>query len=106
MEGSEVMRYGVGILILLGAELVMAEPSELPQAEKFYQRTDYGSAIKLLSGIKNKTPAVNELLGQCYFMTSDYKKSTEYLEKAVEAEPRNSLYQGWLGRLYLRRAET
>jgi tetratricopeptide (TPR) repeat protein len=39
-------------------------------------------------------------------MTADYKKATEYLEKAVAAKPDDSAYHAWLGRVYGRRAET
>jgi Flp pilus assembly protein TadD len=105
MDSGGVRRC-VTLLVALAAQFAIAEPSELPQAEKFYERTEYSPAIHLLAGLKDKTSAVNVLLGKCYFMTGDYKKSAEYLEKAVGAEPKNSIYQGWLGRLYLRRAES
>jgi tetratricopeptide (TPR) repeat protein len=45
------------------------------------------------------------LLGQSYYMLGDYKKSSEALEKAVAAEPGNSVYYNWLGRAFGRRAE-
>lgn len=39
-------------------------------------------------------------------MNGQYKAATEYLEKAVAADPSNAGYYDWLGRAYGRRAET
>jgi tetratricopeptide (TPR) repeat protein len=39
-------------------------------------------------------------------MLEDYKKATDALEKAVAADPGNSVYQDWLGRAFGKRAET
>ena len=98
------------VMLLLIPGLLLAETPEpgqaLTQAHKLYRHTDYTTAIRLLSDIPVKDAAVNELLGQCYFMSADYKKATEYLESAAATEPRNSQYLTWLGRVYGRRAET
>jgi tetratricopeptide (TPR) repeat protein len=93
-------------MLSLTSGLLFADPAVLDQAGKLYRHTDYAAAIRLLSETKDKDPAVNEMLGQCYLMTGDYKKATDYLERAVGAEPGNSLYLTWLGRIYGRRAET
>jgi Tfp pilus assembly protein PilF len=45
-------------------------------------------------------------MGQNYFQMGDYKKATDYLEKALAADPNNSSYALWLGRAFGRRAET
>jgi Flp pilus assembly protein TadD len=78
----------------------------LDQARKLYNLTEFEESLKILQAISPKTAPVFELLGQNYFMTGEYKRSTEFLEKAVAAEPRNSDYMLWLGRAYGRRAET
>src|SRR5690242_6290794 len=98
------------LVMLLMTTGLLAADSTLEQARILYRHTDYDQAIQLLLSQKdeegNNNSAVIELLGQCYFMTGDYKKSTEYLEQAVAAEPGNSMYHAWLGRVYGRRAET
>jgi len=99
------MRVGL-VMLLLTPGLLFADSSALDQAHKLYRHTDYEAAIRLLLAAPDPDPAVNELLGQCYFMTADYKKATDYLEKAVAANPNDSAYHTWLGRVYGRRAET
>ena len=97
----------VGLLMLsLSPAMLFADASVLEQAQKLYRHTDYDAAIRILTAVPNKDASVNELLGQCYFMNGDYRKATDYLEKAVAAEPGNSLYHTWIGRAYGRRAET
>jgi tetratricopeptide (TPR) repeat protein len=103
------MRIGL-VLLLFIPEMLLAEspkPTEaLTQARQLYRHTDYTAAIRLLANISAKDAAVNELLGQCYFMSTDYRKATEYLESAAASDPGNSFYMLWLGRAYGRRAET
>jgi tetratricopeptide (TPR) repeat protein len=103
------MRVKLMMLLLIPGLLLAGspEPSEaLAQAHKLYRHTDYAAAIRILTGVPVKDPAVKELLGQCYFMSADYKKATGYLETAAAADPGNSVYLTWLGRVYGRRAET
>jgi tetratricopeptide (TPR) repeat protein len=45
-------------------------------------------------------------MGQSLFMAGSYKQATEYFQKAVDIDPRNSNYVVWLGRAWGRRAET
>jgi len=45
------------------------------------------------------------LIGRNYFMFGDFKKSTEFLQKATTGEPTNSEYMDWLGRAFGKRAE-
>jgi tetratricopeptide (TPR) repeat protein len=97
------------LMMLLVPGLLSGDSAALERARKLYRHTDYEAAIRVLlvgnSGEIDKSPDVKELVGQCYFMTGDYKKATDYLEQAVAAEPANSLYHTWLGRVYGRRAE-
>jgi tetratricopeptide (TPR) repeat protein len=98
------------MMLFLTPGLLFSDSATLEQANKLYRHTDYESAIRLLlsdkAAVAEKSPAFSELLGQCYFMTGEYKKATDYLEKAAAAEPDNSMYQTWLGRVYGRRAES
>jgi tetratricopeptide (TPR) repeat protein len=100
------MRTGYLVMLVFAPGLLFADSAAIERAQKLYRHTDYQAAIQVLSADDYKSPATNELLGQCYFMSADYKRATEYLEKAAAAEPSNSLYQTWLGRVYGRRAET
>lgn len=76
-----------------------------PRAEELYKRTDYRASLALLD--KNSgNSAINNLIGRNYYMLGDFKKSAEYFQKSVDAEPNNSNYVLWLGRAWGRRAET
>lgn len=98
------------LMPLLIQGLLFAEPpnlaSPLAQAQRLYRHTDYSGAIRVLAAVPAKDPGMNEMIGQCYFMLGDYKKATVFLEGASEAEPRNSVYLNWLGKVYGKRAET
>ena len=93
------------LLFGLSISAVGASP-EYAAAQKLYQKTDYRGAIQTLQPVSAKDGPAYLLLGQSHYMVGDYKKSSEALEKAVAAEPRNSLYHLWLGRAFGRRAET
>jgi Flp pilus assembly protein TadD len=80
--------------------------SDLERAQQLYRSVEYRSAIKLLQGIPQKTGPVYELMGKSHFMLADFKKATEFFEKAAGAEADNSNYYMWLGRAWGRRAET
>ena len=81
-------------------------PAELERADALYQQTRYREALAVLLPASPNTPAALALLGQSYYMLEDYKKASDALEKAVAADPDNSLYQDWLGRAFGKRAET
>jgi Flp pilus assembly protein TadD len=55
---------------------------------------------------KSTEPQTTFLIGRNYSMLGDFKKATDYLQKAVAGQPVNSEYMDWLGRAYGRRAET
>lgn len=78
---------------------------DLSNAEELYKRTHYEASIALLDK-HSEDAATNFLLGRNYFMTGEFKKSSEYLEKATAASSTNSEYMDWLGRAYGKRAET
>jgi tetratricopeptide (TPR) repeat protein len=79
--------------------------STLDKAEDLYKRTEFEASLALLD--KHSTEAATLfLLGRNYFMLADFKKSADYLGKAVQANPHSSDYSDWLGRAYGKRAET
>lgn len=92
--------------VLAALPLLAASPSDLDQARKLYQLTDYDSSLKILQTIQPKDGPVYELMGRDHYMQGEYKKATDALEKAVAAAPSDSDYELWLGRAFGRRAET
>ena len=99
------MRY-LAVAVLATLPLFAAPPSELEQARKLYQETDYEASLQILLAIQPKDAPVYGLIGQDHYMLGAYKKATESLEKAAAAESENSDYQLWLGRAFGLRAET
>ena len=101
------MRGNVLIAGLLFAGVVGARAESLAwtRAHELYQRTDYAGSLEVLAGSREQDAAVFLLMGQDYFMLAQYKKASEYLEKAAGLAPQNAECFLWLGRAYGRRAE-
>jgi Flp pilus assembly protein TadD len=78
---------------------------DLTQAENLYKQTDFEASLKLLDK-QSSDPAEVFLLGRNFFMQGDFKRATDYIQKAVTLAPTNSEYMDWLGRTYGKRAET
>lgn len=95
------------LTLSLLAPLLGASP-DLVRATKFYQATEYESALNLLTTTPEsaRDPETNILIGKSLFMMGDFKKASESFERAVQQEPAKSNYYLWLGRAYGRRAET
>jgi tetratricopeptide (TPR) repeat protein len=74
-------------------------------AQKLYHRTDYRAALDCVLAVPAKGGAEWALAGKSYFGLGEYRKATEVFEKAVELDPRNSIYVHWLGKSWGRRAE-
>jgi Flp pilus assembly protein TadD len=93
--------------VLLAVWPVLAAPTnDLEQARRLYHETNYDVSLGILQAIEPKDGPVFFLMGQDHYMSGDFKKATESLEKAVVADPANSDYELWLGRAFGRRAET
>lgn len=91
---------------LLVCPVLAASSSQLEQARKLYRYTDYDASLEILQAIQPKDAEVYLLIGQDQYMSGDYKKATDSIQKAASADPNNSEYELWLGRAYGRRAET
>ncbi len=83
-----------------------AESAAWVHAQELYQRTDYAASLQEALAIDGKDAAVLLLIGKDYFGLADYKKASEFLEKALTLEPNSPEISLWLGRAYGRRAET
>ena len=92
------------LLPILCASLFAANP-EYDRALDLYNHTEYENSLKLLLPLSQKDGAELVLIGENYFMLGDAKRATEFFQRAVTAEPTNSVYYHWLGRAYGRRAE-
>jgi Flp pilus assembly protein TadD len=94
-------RLGRSFLFILIATLAAAQdPAEL------YRHTDYAGALQAIAKISNPDGAVLLLAGKSSFMQGDLKKATQYVEKAVERDPKNPEYLLWMGRIWGRKAES
>jgi Flp pilus assembly protein TadD len=94
-------------LLIAGSLAVtaFAEPGDtLGKAEELYKRTDYEASLALLDQHSFNSP-VNFLVGRNYFMMGDFKKASDFFQKAASGNPTNSEYMDWLGRAYGKRAE-
>lgn len=103
-----ILFRGLASLTLICASALCAFPAaaqNLTRAEELYKHTDYEASLALLDKRSNDGPTAF-LAGRDYFMLGDFKKATEYLQKAAAAEPSSSEYMDWLGRAFGKRAET
>jgi tetratricopeptide (TPR) repeat protein len=99
------MRWMV-LAIFACSVAVAATAPEWDQAHDLYQRTEYQRSLAVLLPLQQRDAATLQLIGQNYFMLAEYKKATEFLEKAVALEPNHPQSLLWLGRAFGRRAET
>jgi len=99
------MRTAAAALFLLGSSLFAGDP-EFERAQRLFNNTDFDGALRVLLAADPKDGPSLLLAGRSYYMNGDFKKSTDYMLKAVAVEPSNSTYYLWLGRAFGRRAET
>jgi tetratricopeptide (TPR) repeat protein len=92
-------------LVLLLVTPAAAANAGFGRAEEQYQRAEYRAAVSTLLPLSAKTAASYALIGKAYYMDGEFRNATNYLEKAIVEEPRNSDYYDWLGKAYGRRAE-
>ena len=103
------MRLWSGHLLFVAvavASQLAASQDVVGRATALYQRTEYEASLHVLAEDSAPDAADYLLTGKDYFMLGDYKKATEFFEKAVALSPANSDFQLWLGRAWGRRAET
>lgn len=92
------------LLAALGIVLTAAS-ADVERARKLFNSTDFEQSLKILQSVPKDAEAY-ALIGRNYYMLGEFKKSSEALQKAVDAAPNDSHYALWLGRAYGRRAET
>ncbi len=94
------------LYIVMLAAVSVAFAQNLREAETLYEHTDYEQTLRLLRESGKPDAAELELMGKCHLMLGNYKKATDYFERAVAVEPQSSMHMLWLGRAWGRRAET
>ena len=94
----------LGCLLLLVAA-VAASTDVVNRANALYLRTEYQNSLRLLAQDPAPDSATWLLIAKNHFGLADYKKATEYFEKAIAGAPNNSECELWLGRAWGRRAE-
>lgn len=88
------------------ASLLVAAPESLRRAEELYHQTRYQDALQAVQPLLGQNSDALLLAGRAAYGMGDYRKATDFLEKAVQAKPSNSSYYHWLGRAFGKRAET
>ena len=69
---------------------------------------NYSGAIATLQMVISQNPLSGEAfywLGRCYYEIRDFDHAIMHAEKSVALDPKNSVYQDWLGRAYGGKAE-
>ncbi|MGA2879532.1 MAG: hypothetical protein ABSG13_11320 [Bryobacteraceae bacterium] len=98
---------GLLFLVVAGAASEPAASQDVVRrAGALYQRTEYEQSLHVLAEDPTPDAASFLLSGKNYFMLGDYKKATDFFDKAVALSPSNSDCELWLGRAWGRRAET
>ena len=94
----------LGYFLFLVA-IVDASPDIVSSANALYQHTEYENSLHALA--QDHAPGASNYLltGKNYFMLGEYKKATEFFEKALAVSPTSSEVELWLGRAWGRRAE-
>lgn len=101
------MLRAISWLLIAGSLAVTAfaeSGDTLGKAEELHKRTEYEASLALLDQHSFNSP-VNFLVGRNYFMMGDFKKASDFFQKAASGNPTNSEYMDWLGRAYGKRAE-
>jgi Flp pilus assembly protein TadD len=91
---------------LLFVAVAVSSPDVVRRASALYERTEYQASLRVLAEDAAPDPAAYLLSGKNYFMLGDYKRATEFIEKALALSPNDSDSELWLGRAWGRRAET
>lgn len=77
-----------------------AQSPALVQGRKLYEEKKYSEARATLQPVGAKEAPAAFLLGKMALEQNDAGKSVDWLEKAVELNPRSSEYWDWLGKAY------
>lgn len=77
-------------------------------ALRAYTQGDYSKAVQILQAASQSEPQNGEihlLLAKSYFEMEERDRAVASAERAVEIDPKNSVYHEWLGRTYGEKAD-
>ena len=92
----------------ISAAPAASDQAALQAARNQYKAGNYSAAIASLQPLALQVGAsgeVYDLVGRCYYELRDYDNAVAFGEKAVAANPTNSVFHDWLGRSYGGRAD-
>src|SRR5579862_865222 len=95
-----------GFIGFLACASLWGAGSAFDQAEKLYRSTEYEGSLQLLLAMPDKNAGVFDLMGRNQYQLGEYKKASESLQLAVNADPSSSEYEHWLGKAFGKRADT
>ncbi len=95
-------------IVLLGAAVesrsVIASDASgaIQSAQRQFNSGNYTAAIKTLQSVGQVSASAEAQywIGRCYYELHDYDNAIPAAEKAVELDPKNSVYHQWLGTIY------
>jgi tetratricopeptide (TPR) repeat protein len=90
---------------LVSVSTIARAQSAVEQAQKLFDAQKYSEAKQILVPTGNRHASAALLLGKIALQQNDASKSVEWLEKAVELNPRSSEAYDWLGKAYGTQAE-
>jgi tetratricopeptide (TPR) repeat protein len=124
------VRWGCGRAVLLASVILLPFPAvlfpsahissnraaawpdqdaaELRSAQESFDTGDYASARKtLLAAIEKSAgdPEIHFWLGRCSYELFDFNTAAASFERAIQLQPKSSLYHQWLGRTYSEKAD-
>lgn len=94
------MRAFLAAAALLSVSTILSAQSPVEQGQKLFDAQKYSEALEILAPVGNRDAGAALLLGKIALQQNDAPKSVDWLEKAVELNPRSSEAYDWLGKAY------
>jgi tetratricopeptide (TPR) repeat protein len=98
------IRMTLAALILVAAASVSAQ-TPVERSKALIDARKYAEARAILEPLGKSDPAAAFYLGQIAMEQNDPERAVNWFEKAVELNPRSSVYYDWLGRSYGQQAQ-
>jgi tetratricopeptide (TPR) repeat protein len=84
------------------------DAAELRSAQESFDAGDYAPARKALQAALEKSagdPDIHFWLGRCSYELFDFNSAAASFERAIQLQPKSSLYHQWLGRTFSEKAD-
>ena len=108
MLGFKRLHAMVLMAALCAAATLRAQEASLETAKAAFERGDYAKAVEILQSAATKSSNNGEVylwLTKSYLELKQYDAAVSSGEKAVAADPKNSVYHQWLGEAYGAKAD-